>query len=107
MESDCINPNLFNFNFAIHLQYGQNIMLYYSLASDVIQKKKSGVLYNARVICLFSDETFSKLIIQIWPLLSLKKSQRNAKRLASVVLRKAGKTMICTAIDLLNGQIFF
>ena len=40
-----------------------------------------------------SDETFGKLIIQIWPLLSLKKSQRNAKRLASVVLKKAGERL--------------
>ncbi|XP_046574620.1 LOW QUALITY PROTEIN: leucine-rich repeat-containing protein 14-like [Haliotis rubra] len=36
------------------------------------------------------NTTFSKLIIQMWPVLSLKKSQLNLKRLAKVISKTAG-----------------
>ena len=36
------------------------------------------------------DATFSKLVVQMWPVLSLKKSQLNPKRLAKVIAKTAG-----------------
>ncbi|ELU08994.1 hypothetical protein CAPTEDRAFT_228081 [Capitella teleta] len=39
---------------------------------------------------LWLDWNFAKLVVQMWPLLSLKKSQRNAKYLSGMVLKEAG-----------------
>lgn len=40
---------------------------------------------------VFSDATFSKLIVQMWPILSLKKHQLKPKRLAKIIAKAAGR----------------
>lgn len=40
---------------------------------------------------VFSDATFSKLIVQMWPILSLKKHQLKPKKLAKIIAKAAGR----------------
>ena len=42
----------------------------------------------------FSDDTFTSMIIQMWPLLSLKKHQSQPKKLAKVITKMAGRQTV-------------
>jgi hypothetical protein len=47
-----------------------------------------------KIFIFVSDVTFCKLIVQMWPILSLKKSQQKPKSLVKTIVKNAGKWVL-------------
>ena len=46
-------------------------------------------------VCRSEDHTFTKLIINIWPMLSLRPRMKNVRKLTDIVLKQAGEAVSC------------
>ncbi|KAK2160187.1 hypothetical protein LSH36_138g02015 [Paralvinella palmiformis] len=67
-------------------EMGLNVMLFKGITS----RTKKCQLKTLDLRGLTLNWNFTKLIVQMWPLLSLKKTQRNVKRLTNIIIKTAG-----------------